>query len=487
LIAVIADAADRDFVIAIRALMDFRYLAQRKSLTDGHLATLTASLKEFHDHKQAVLNARVRLGSKNNPINDFYIPKLEMMQSLTSSIQLLGAAIQWSTDVTEHCNITLIKDPARSGNNKDYDVQICRHLDRDEKIRLFDLATSVRQARTADVGSPPVSQNTLSDNEDSDSGSDMDDPCSPIPTTQLGKRSTPTNYFLAAQRLLEDPPSRTPRPLRTFSTLSTSFHLTHRANKTRMTIDDAALKFNLPDLRPALADYVQRVKTNTHFQHKIGGRRIAAAASVLPFTDIQVWHSVRVQMPVINDALQVMSPETVHTCPPCKEWPFGRYDPVLLSDDLDAVWPGCGITGMLFSSVLANFDSRLFTGHTVVQPRIILRPYWILGAEVIDINFPYLMYCQRMDIVPQVVAQGRTAEKVADPVTGMYIPRRALRADGSRIGDVVPLSRLRVPVELIPHFGKQADPRLTCHNSMEYTSEFYLNKYSDKEILYSVF
>jgi hypothetical protein len=65
--------------------------------------------------------------------------------------------------------------------------------------------------------------------------------------------------------------------------------------------------------------------------------------------------------------------------------------------------------------------------------------------------------------------------------------KRALRGDGSRIGDIVPLSRLRIPVELIPRFGKNADLRLTRYNSLEYSSEFYLNKYSDKEILYSVF
>jgi hypothetical protein len=303
-------------------------------------------LKEFHDHKQAVLDAGARLGSKGNPINDFRIPKLELMQSLTSSTCLLGVAIQWSTDVTEHCNITLIKDPARSGNNKNYDNQICRHLDRQEKIRLFDLATSVRQVHKADV-STSVVQDNPSDSDDDDIESTAGRFF--IPTIQPprpARGSTPTNYFITAKKLLEDPPAWTPRPLRTFSTLSTAFHLTHRANKTRMTIDDAALKFNLADLRPALADYVQRVKTSTHFQHKIGGRRIAAASTLLPFKDVQVWYSVRTQMPAVDDASQVMSPEMIHACPPSQEWPSGRYDAALLVDDPDVSWPGCGITGV---------------------------------------------------------------------------------------------------------------------------------------------
>jgi hypothetical protein len=343
LIAVIADAADRRFVIAIRALIDFCYLAQRQSLTSSDLAKLTASLKEFHDHKQAILDARARLGSKNNLIDDFRIPKLELLQSLTSTTRLLGVAIQWSTDVTEHCNITLIKDPARAGNNKNYDMQICRYLDREEKTRLFELATSVRQARTVDV-STSVVQDSPNDSDDDDSESTMKRFF--IPTIQPPQSgSTPTNYFITAKKLLEDPPTWTPRPLRTFSTMSTAFHLTHRANKTRMTVDDAVIKFNLPDLRPALADYVQRVKTNTHFRHKIGGRRIAAASALLPFTEIQIWYSVRMQVPAV-DASQMMPPEMVHAAPPSKEWPSGRYDSVLLVDDPTVSWPGCGITGM---------------------------------------------------------------------------------------------------------------------------------------------
>jgi hypothetical protein len=490
LVAVIADAADRDFVIAIRALTDFRYLAQRKSLTESDLTKLTASLKEFHDHKQAILDARVRLGSKKNIINDFCIPKLELLQSLTPSTRLLGVAIQWSTDVTEHCNITLIKEPARSGNNKNYDIQICRHLDRMEKARLFDLTTSLRQATSAQSVVTPATA-VESDDEDDDSGSERGIGDSRfIPTVQVAsptKTSAPTNYFLQARKLLEDPPPWTPRPLRTFSTPSTGFHLTHRANKTRMTIDEAAITFGLPDLRPALADYVQRLKIGSHFTHKIGGRRTAGPTALLPFKEVQVWYGVRMQMPVVDNPSLVMPPETVHTCPPSKGWPCGRYDTVLISNNPDVRWPGCGITGTSLIILICSCSKRLSIGHSIVQPRIIFCPYWVSGAEVIDSNFPYLAYCQRLDIVPQTVVPGQTAERVADPVSGMFIVKRALRADGTRVGDIVPLSRLRVPVELIPRFGKKADARLTPQNSLEYTSEFYLNKYSDKEIFYSVF
>jgi len=48
----------------------------------------------------------------NKPINNWHIPKLELMQSVVPSILRAGVPIQWSTDLTEHAHIKQIKDPA---------------------------------------------------------------------------------------------------------------------------------------------------------------------------------------------------------------------------------------------------------------------------------------------------------------------------------------------------------------------------------------
>lgn len=118
---------------------------------------------------------------------------------------------------------------------------------------------------------------------------------------------------------------------------------------------------------------------------------------------------------------------------------------------------------------------------------MIFRPYWTTGADIMDSNFPYLVYCQRFDIVPQSATPGGCRTLIPDPIVGMYTVRRSLRTDSSRIGDIVPLSRLRLPVDLIPLCGKKADTRLTSRNSSEYTSEFLLNKYWDKETFASLY
>ena len=78
--------------------------------------------------------------------NHFEIPKLELLQSIVSSIMWSGALPQWSADITECLHIDLIKIPQDNTNNLNYYSQICCHLDHDEKHQHFDLAqTSMLQ------------------------------------------------------------------------------------------------------------------------------------------------------------------------------------------------------------------------------------------------------------------------------------------------------------------------------------------------------
>jgi hypothetical protein len=69
----------------------------------------------------------------------------------------------------------------------------------------------------------------------------------------------------------------------------------------------------------------------------------------------------------------------------------------------------------------------------------------------------------------------------------MYVLKRAVRSNGSRIGDIVPLGQVRMLVHLVPRFGAKADPHLTAQNSMEYSTEFFLNNFADKEVFFSLY
>ena len=52
------------------------------------------------------------------------------------------------------------------------------------------------------------------------------------------------------------------------------------------------------------------------------------------------------------------------------------------------------------------------------------------------------------------------------------------------MGDIVPISQIRTAAPLIPRYGSRADPKLTSRNSMEFSTEFFLNKYFDKNLYY---
>ena len=146
IIPVIADAVPKEFLIAVRALTDFRYLAQAPEIDEASCTKIESALLEFHAHKDAILAAKARCGEKDAPIDNWHIPKLEFLQSVVPSIRTSGVPIQWSADRTENAHITEVKDPAGSGNNQDYEPQICRYLDRADKCRVFNLATAVCDA-----------------------------------------------------------------------------------------------------------------------------------------------------------------------------------------------------------------------------------------------------------------------------------------------------------------------------------------------------
>ena len=99
--------------ISICSLMDFRYLAQAPQISDQTCAEINLALKEFHDHKDTIISSCARTGKRGKVIDNWYIPKLELLQSVTSSIRESGAAIQWTAYTTERYHITEIKEPLR--------------------------------------------------------------------------------------------------------------------------------------------------------------------------------------------------------------------------------------------------------------------------------------------------------------------------------------------------------------------------------------
>ena len=318
IIGVVAGKAPPSFVIAIRALMDFRYLAQSRLLDDNTLSKLSASLELFHKHKQTILDIGGRVGKGGKKMDHFQIPKLELMHGVIPSVMESGAVIQWSADRTEHAHITEIKVPGRSGNNQDHNPQICRWLDRSEKHQNFSLALQLLMPDTDPASIPD-------NNEPSEDTDDVNHP------NGLSLATPPPNLFSRALQLTASISPSTPLPLRTFATEDTAFQLNRNPDLAPLDVDEAAAKFNLPDLRAALAEYVQRARDLQSSTFKIGQRPLPRANADLPFTHLRIWYSTRIQ-PRSTDSMEASIPIKVCAEPPSPGWPFGHYDTILLSD-----------------------------------------------------------------------------------------------------------------------------------------------------------
>lgn len=109
------------------------------------------------------------------------------------------------------------------------------------------------------------------------------------------------------------------------------------------------------------------------------------------------------------------------------------------------------------------------TDHCVGQVRIIFQP---IQPNDSDRDAPYLVYAQRFDCAH--AASGPNSD------SGLFRLKRAMRGQ-LRLGVIVQASRIRCAVEVVPFYGTKVHERMTHKNSMEASTAFNLNTYSDKE------
>lgn len=376
MVAIIAGAVSPNFTLAIRALADFRYLGQAIILSDEDCEKMKASLELFHLHKQAILDANARRG-KNGPINNWYIPKLEFLQSVVPHIKYNGVPIQWSADYTEHAHVEVIKDPARAGNNQAYEAQICRYLDRIEKITDFSLATAICDAGIDFRGEIDEEEpEDISDNEDSDNlnefrVSSTAGLLSLLQTSsdfKTGPKQGTKDYFHLAdlvQQGLVTASSLVPhRTLQVAPNIV--FHLNRIPSQRKQLIDNIAAIFSIEDFGPAISDFINRLrntggdKDSGHISI-VGGRRLAPRSRVLSVQFAEVWTKMRLQTKSYHYPHTNLPASTIHASPPSKEWPNGRFDPVIVNIDASKKWPQSGLSGAYHDSkknVITDSDNR---------------------------------------------------------------------------------------------------------------------------------
>lgn len=122
---------------AIRALLDFLYLAQFPSHTTDSLSRLDDALSRFHDNKAIFVDLGARM--------HFNFPKLHSLIHYASSIMLFGTTDNYNTEQSERLHIDFAKDAYRATNRKDEYPQMTAWLERREKIQNHVAYVRLRQ------------------------------------------------------------------------------------------------------------------------------------------------------------------------------------------------------------------------------------------------------------------------------------------------------------------------------------------------------
>ncbi len=91
----------------------------------------------------------------------FNIKKVELLHHDGRFISTVGSLMQYSAEQTERCHITMAKAPYRATNHKDHEEQVCRVLDRQEKLTLFEIYICWRLSSTPSQGEQRLFKSTV--------------------------------------------------------------------------------------------------------------------------------------------------------------------------------------------------------------------------------------------------------------------------------------------------------------------------------------
>ena len=311
---------------ALRALLDFIYLAQYESHSSDTLRYLRDALNRFHSHKEALSAAGVRDGKRRKGL--FNIKKVEMMHHVPRFVERLGSVMQYSTDQTEHCHISMAKVPYEATNKKNYANQICRYLDRLEKIRVFTMYQV-----WLDCGRDGASMDDIVDclgsyeNEGGDVASDLeeggaldiDNPdrggLNGDDSLHLEALGSFARHFLprTGKDFFQESASTIPR------NETTAFRLTSRIPYAGTSVEAASTIYDLPDFYDALLVFHYGVRSR----------------STLAYRKIDIWNNVRMQLRAIQNEDFILPPQTVMACPR-----LGLYNFVLVKEAHNASCSG---------------------------------------------------------------------------------------------------------------------------------------------------
>ncbi|KAN0094404.1 hypothetical protein V8E55_002691 [Tylopilus felleus] len=279
IVSILAGAAPPEFVAAIRCIVDFIYQVQSPVHTDTTIVSMQAALNEFHARKNAIVEAGARKG-KLGIKTDFYIPKLELLQSFADAIRNSGAIIQYTADL----NSQLLSE---FGHFKD-------------KMHQFDLFTILTEHGQLLINSMVAEE--------------YDEVASSDPMATWISRVVPDEemWFEALH------------PMRNHFTSgilsndqAAALRITVALDSKRLSLKNLSWLTHLPDIEQTIVSYVTSQTSEV-------------ATCMSYFTSINIWHKFRVQLHS-NFRSSVITPsQVVQAHPPSDLFPYGNCDVVLL-------------------------------------------------------------------------------------------------------------------------------------------------------------
>ena len=113
-------------VHAVRALLDFLYLARYPAHTSETLTSLRTALAQFHANKSIFVDLGIRL--------HFKLPKLHSLDHYPLSIEFFGTTNNYDTQYMEHLHTDFAKDAYCATNHRNEFSQMTLWLEHREKI-----------------------------------------------------------------------------------------------------------------------------------------------------------------------------------------------------------------------------------------------------------------------------------------------------------------------------------------------------------------
>ena len=300
---------------AIRALLDFIYIAQYHSHSNDTLEYLRTALQDFHKNKHIFWDLGARTG-KRSGLENFNIPKLCGFHDYEPSIRQFGTIMQFSTDITEFFHKQSTKEPYRSTNKRDFMAQICIILDRHEKWAQFHQYLAWVQNGFTNRETSPWSDTDSVDESDTEIYDRKNN---------ANQYSVPYRRSVARSEGVEKAVKSNSRSQHVKGTNAVDLKLTkvpHRKNTMRL----LEVSYNAPELLEATAQLVQRLK----YAPELASEPLAQAVHLLSATQALVWDRIRVAVPTVQDPNRLTKHQTIPAEPPSPKAPVGRCGTVLL-------------------------------------------------------------------------------------------------------------------------------------------------------------